>query len=226
MKFKINLILVIFGFAVTSYCGGFQSDWEGVDWKASLRDSIQELPQLEAAALIERLIQAIDAGDADLVGIILPILTKKAALEGGQDLQSLFRDLQHRTHNNFIQNALNLESDINNTTWMFAAASPGLPDIPVAPVSNANDFSWMFDEVQGPARSVQLSLADVIKELSKLEFGQSDLAELDKAIQWYIRGGGQLPEIVIRRIGKARSRILDRIPAAAADFSGDQAGPA
>ena len=142
MKLKISLILVCFSFAA-NYCSeNYRSD---VDWKEALRDSIQELPQLEAAALIDRLIQAIDAADADLVGIILPILTRKAALEGGQDLQGLLKDLQHRTHNDYIQNALHLESDINNTTWMLSAASPGLPDIPVAPVADANDFSWMFN---------------------------------------------------------------------------------
>ena len=66
MKFKINLILVIFGFTVTSYCNDFQPDWEGVDWKEAFRIYNSSVEQL-----LGQLRDAVNAHDVNEVESIL-----------------------------------------------------------------------------------------------------------------------------------------------------------
>src|SRR3990167_1411515 len=192
MKFKVSLILLL-SLAVTNYCAEY-------------------LP----AAEIDQLIQAIDSNDVALVELILPAITAASGIGGSTDLQALLIYLQNRTQNREIQDLLQLESDINNAEWMIVGEVP-IPDLPQTPVRDPNDFSWMFGVA--PERKFDVSLADLITELSKLELGQNNLHRLDKAIGWFVRGGGQLPSYIRDRISKARSR-------ATSQGAGGAAGPA
>src|SRR3990167_5343159 len=120
MKLKISLILVCFGFAVTSYCAeGFQPDWVCVDWKEAFR--VHE-PSVEQ--LLGQLREAVNVQDVNRVESIL----KRLDLGSRYYLEDLgapepvnpeyhfiietLNDLLRATSNRDIRDLLNIELNI------------------------------------------------------------------------------------------------------------------
>ena len=208
MKLKISLIMIILGFAVTSYCNDFQPDWEGVDWQCAFKHAFRR-KQLGIPALLQELKEAVSAQDEAQVASLLEEL-----------------DLEHRVYEHpFMSYTDNPEFHYIKDALNSLIRSQNSEEISQL----LNIYSGLFTLVNRPGGWALPGLP-LIGAMISLETELSREDKLDFMIKLYAKQLKDLHDLtegshpVLRaRINRALERYREYKQSRGA---GDQAGPA